>query len=150
MSRQPGQPAVDFSLPTAEGTAFALSRTGPAVRVLIFGGAAAAGPVRELYRRFGSAGVRVLQVDCETGGGPAPGDPSAGGPLRLLDNAQEVSRAYAATVAGEAVVVGPDGLVRYRGDWPGAAAAVEDLLAGRPVAAPTTAVQGTPITWQPH
>jgi hypothetical protein len=78
----------------------------------------------------------------------------------LHDETQDVARSFGAKTTPDVFVVGPDGRLAYRGapdadhgepslraEW--LRAALDDLLAGRPVGRPETKPVGCSVKWRP-
>jgi len=125
--------------------------------------------INALVRDYADRGVRVLQVnpnDAER----HPRDSldamrarvargEFAGPY-LHDESQAVARAFGAQTTPDVFVVGPDGRVVYRGapdadhgdpslDAAWVREALEDVLAGRPVARAETQPVGCSVKWRP-
>jgi len=102
--------------------------------------------------RYPRDSIEAMQARVHAEGGwPAP---------YLRDEDQAVARAYGARTTPDVFVVGPDGTVAYRGapdadhgdpglDAAWVRAALDDLLAGRPVDRAETKPVGCSIKWKP-
>jgi peroxiredoxin len=170
-----GDTAPTFELPDTDGAAHALDGERAPATVLVFTcnhcpyALAWHDRIAAIAQDYGDRGVRVLAINPndgeryprdsyeamqarvrEDGGWPMP---------YLRDESQEVARAYGARTTPDVFVVGPDGTVAYRGapdadhgdpglgaDW--LRAALDDVLAGRPVGRPETDPVGCSIKWR--
>ena len=167
----PGQLAPDFTLTAVDGKPVGL-RADDRATVVVFtsNGCPYAlawhDRIQQVARDYAAQGVRVLQImsnDPEHRPEDALGAIVAraaeyAGPV-LLDADQAVAQAYGATATPDVFVVDADGRVRYHGapdanhDDPAAGAgwlrdALDDVLAGRPVARPSTSATGCAIKWR--
>ena len=169
-----GDPAPLFELPDVAGGTVALDPAAHAATVVVFtaNGCPYARAwhdrLQDVVREYAPRDVAVLQVlsndetdHPEDGLDGARARVAAGevaGPL-LRDAGQSVARAYGATATPQVFVVDRAGTLRYSGapdgdhDDPGQRAgwlraALEDLLAGRPVARPVTSPAGCSIKWR--
>jgi peroxiredoxin len=167
--------APDFTLPDTDGNPTPLAATDGAATVVVFTcnhcpyALAWHDRINDVARDYADRGVRVLQIN--------PNDASrhprdsldamkarvAGGEFAtpyLHDESQQVARAYGAQTTPDVFVVGPDGRLAYRGapdadhrdptqgaDW--LREALDDVLAGRPVARPETQPVGCSVKWRP-
>ncbi len=170
-----GDPAPTFELPDTDGAPHALDGDPAPATVIVFTcnhcpyALAWHDRLADVARDYADRGVRVLAVNpndgeryprdsyeamqervSADGGWPHP---------YLRDESQEVARAYGARTTPDVFVVGPDGAVAYRGAPDadhgdpslGAAwlrEALDDLLAGRPVARAETEPKGCSIKWR--
>ncbi|MGY1672616.1 thioredoxin family protein [Geodermatophilus sp. SYSU D00710] len=169
-----GDPAPSFALPDTEAGAVRLDPGAHAATVVVFtaNGCPFARAwhdrVQDVARAYAGRDVAVLQVvsNDET---DHPEDSLEGmrqrvaagelaGPF-LRDAGQAVVRAYGATATPEVFVVDRDGVIRYHGapdgdhddpaqDAAWLRAALDDVLAGRPVARPVTSPAGCSIKWR--
>jgi peroxiredoxin len=173
-----GAPAPPFDLPDTDGARHALGAdaTPGAATVVVFTcnhcpyALAWHDRLLAVARDYADRGVRMLLInpnDSERyprdsmeamqarvhadGGWPAP---------YLRDEDQSVARAYGAKTTPDVFVVGPDGTVAYRGapdadhgdpdlDAAWLRAALDDVLAGRPVQRAETKPVGCSIKWKP-
>jgi peroxiredoxin len=173
-----GESAPRFELPDTEGATHALNGDGPAsapATVVVFTcnhcpyALAWHDRLLAVARDYAERGVRTLFVnpnDAERyprdsldamrervradGGWPAP---------YLRDEDQSVARAYGAKTTPDVFVVAPDGAIAYRGapdadhadpglDAAWLRAALDDVLAGRPVENAETKPVGCSIKWK--
>jgi peroxiredoxin len=175
MSLAPESTAPDFTLPDTEGNPVALNDGGAAATVVVFTcnhcpyALAWHDRINDVARDYADRGVRVLQInpnDAER----HPRDSTeamrrrvAGGEFAgpyLRDESQSVARAYGARTTPDVFVVDGEGRLAYRGApdadhgdpslnaaW--IREALDDLLAGRPVARPETQPKGCSVKWRP-
>jgi peroxiredoxin len=171
---QVGDPAPTFELPDVRGDVVRLDPAASAATVVVFtaNGCPYARAwherIQDVARDHAARGVIVLQI-VSNDAAHHPEDSlesmrervAAGwfaGPL-LHDADQSVAQAYGATATPEVFVIDRDGVVRYHGapdanyDDPtqGAAwvrEALDDVLAGREVARPSTSPAGCSIKWR--
>jgi peroxiredoxin len=171
---RPGDAVPDFTLPDADGAPVALASTAAAT-IVVFTcnhcpyALAWHGRIDAVAREYAGRGVRTLQI-CSNDAERYPRDSPAAmrarvqaaefsGPY-LHDATQAVARAWGARVTPDVFVVSGDGRVAYRGApdadhrdeslqaaW--LRAALESVLAGEPVAEPTTEPVGCSIKWRP-
>jgi peroxiredoxin len=169
-----GDPAPHLELPDVEGRVVALDPGAHPASVVVFtaNGCPYARAwhdrIQKVARDHADRGVPVLQV-VSNDAADHPEDSvdamrqrvAAGdfaGPL-LHDADQSVAQAYGATATPEVFVVDADGVVRYHGapdgdhDDPAQDAAwvreaLDDVLAGREVARPSTSPAGCSIKWR--
>jgi peroxiredoxin len=164
----------DFTLPDTDGRPVALSAGDSAATVVVFTcnhcpyALAWHERINDVARDYADRGVRVLQIN--------PNDPARhprdsfeamqervahgefAGPY-LHDESQDVARAFGAKTTPDVFVVGPDGRLAYRGapdadhgepalraQW--LRAALDDVLAGRPVGTPETKPVGCSVKWR--
>ena len=147
-----GQRVDDFALQEALGgrrVALADRRGGPVVLAFTGVGDAELPRLAELERRYRATGVAFLGLDADAHADPVEvaEDLRARGvafPV-LLDEGARVADALGATRAGETLALDVGRRLRYRGPVEGLAAALDDLLAGRRVAAPSIPTRGRPI-----
>lgn len=169
-----GDRAPLFELPGPSGAVTRLDPVAHAASVVVF--TASGCPyalawhdrLQEVAREYAACDVAVLQVlsndetdhpeDSLTGMAVRLAAGDVAGPF-LRDADQAVAQAYGATATPHVFVVDRDGLLRYSGaldgdhDDPGQRAgwlraALDDLLAGRPVARPVTSPAGCSIKWR--
>jgi peroxiredoxin len=168
-------PAPEFTLPDTAGTPTAFSPgNGDAAAVLVFTcnhcpyALAWHDRINAVVRDYADRGVRVLQINPnDTARHPRDSVEAMrervergefAGPY-LRDEDQDVARAYGAKTTPDVFVVGPDGRLAYRGapdadhgdpslDAAWLRAALDDLLAGRPVAQPETKPVGCSVKWK--
>jgi peroxiredoxin len=167
-------PAPLFELPDVDGVPVRMHPAGAAATVVVFtaNGCPYARAwhdrIQDVARDYADRNVTLLQVvSNDDAGHPedslesmrhrvAAGD--FAGPL-LHDAGQSVAQAYGATATPEVFVVDREGVVRYHGapdgdyDDPAQGAtwvreALDDVLAGRAVARPTTSPAGCSIKWR--
>src|SRR3954467_1770102 len=165
--------ALDFTLPDTDGTPTPLDLDGRSAAVVVFTcnhcpyALAWHDRIQAVARDYAERGVRLLQINANDAV-KYPRDSveamrervAAGefaGPY-LVDETQEVARAWDARTTPDVFVV-VDGRVVYRGAPdgdhrdPSLAAgwlrdALDDVLAGRPVARPETKPVGCSIKWR--
>ena len=166
--------APDFTLPDTDGTPTPLHDAGAAATVVVFTcnhcpyALAWHDRLQAVAREYAARGVRTLQINANDAE-RYPGDSlaamsarvSAGefaGPY-LHDETQETARAWGATVTPDVFVLDAGGVIAYHGA-PDAAYgdesleaawlrdALEDVLAGRPVARAQTEPVGCTIKWR--
>jgi len=169
-----GDPAPLFHLPDVDGTVVRLAPGEAAATVVVFtaNGCPYARAwhdrIQQVARDFADRGVTVLQVVSndaadhpEDSGDSMRQRVAAGefaGPL-LHDAEQSAAQAYGATATPEVFVIDRSGVVRYHGapdggyDDPALEAAwvrhaLDDVLAGREVARPSTSPAGCSIKWR--
>jgi peroxiredoxin len=169
-----GDPAPPLALPDAEGRTVTLDPAAHAATVLVFtaNGCPYARAwhdrIQQVARDCAARDVAVLQVVSNDDADHPEDAPDAmrarvangdfAGPL-LHDRDQSVAQAYGATATPEVFVLDRDGVVRYHGapdadhDDPAQEAAwvreaLDDVLAGREVARPTTSPAGCSIKWR--
>jgi peroxiredoxin len=169
-----GAPAPAFTLPDTDGTPTALADGGAAATVVIFTcnhcpyALAWHARLQQVARDYADRGVRVLQINSNDAQRyPRDSDDAmaarvaAGefaGPY-LRDRSQDVAHAYDATVTPDVFVLDAGGRVAYHGapdgdhrDEASAAQwlrdALDDVLAGRPVARAQTRAIGCTIKWR--
>jgi peroxiredoxin len=167
-------PAPLFELPDVDGVPVRMHPAGAAATVVVFtaNGCPYARAwhdrIQDVARDYADRNVTLLQVvSNDDAGHPedslesmrhrvAAGD--FAGPL-LHDAGQSVAQAYGATATPEVFVIDREGVVRYHGapdgdyDDPAQGAtwvreALDDVLAGRAVARPTTSPAGCSIKWR--
>jgi peroxiredoxin len=173
MTLQPGDPVPDFTLPDTSGKAVPLRDGEAAATVVVFTcnhcpyALAWHERLQDVARDYADRGVRFLQINANDAE-RYPRDSvdamrarvEAGefaGPY-LVDETQEVARAWGATVTPDVFVTDATGVV-YRGapdgdhndpslraEW--LRAALDDVLAGRPVARAQTKPVGCSIKWK--
>lgn len=169
-----GDPAPLFELPDTDGALVRLEPGRSAATVVVFtaNGCPFARAwhdrIQAVARHYAGRGVVVLQV-VSNDDTDHPEDSVAAmrervvagelaGPF-LRDAEQSAARAYGTTATPEVFVVDRAGVVRYHGapdgdhDDPGQDAAwlrtaLDDVLAGRPVARPSTSPAGCSIKWR--
>jgi hypothetical protein len=164
--------ALDFTLPDTDGNPTPLSVDGE-VSVVVFTcnhcpyALAWHDRIQDVARDYSGAGVRVLQINAndaaryprdsvEAMRGRVAGGEFAG--PYLIDESQEVARAFGAKTTPDVFVL-HGGEVLYRGapdadhgdpalgaDW--LRSALDDVLAGRPVARSETKPVGCSIKWR--
>jgi peroxiredoxin len=169
-----GEPAPPFELPDVSGNPVRLDPAAAAATVVVFtaNGCPYARAwherIQDVARDYADRDVTVLQVVSnddadhpEDSGDAMRQRVAAGdfaGPL-LHDADQSVAQAYGATATPEVFIVDRKGVVRYHGapdgdyDDPALAAgwlreALDDVLAGRAVARPSTSPAGCSIKWR--
>jgi peroxiredoxin len=169
-----GEPAPLFELPDVDGATVRLEPSTAAATLVVFtaNGCPYARAwhdrIQDVARDHADRGVTVLQVvSNDDDGHPedslesmrqrvATGD--FAGPL-LHDAVQSVAQAYGATATPEIFLIDREGVLRYHGapdgdyDDPAQRAAwvreaLDDVLAGRPVARPDTSPAGCSIKWR--
>jgi AhpC/TSA family protein len=174
MSLAIGAAAPPFTLPDTEATPTSLlDGAGPAT-VVVFTcnhcpyALAWHERLQAVSRDYAPRGVRTLQINANDAARyprdslAAMADRVRGGEFAgpyLHDATQDVARAWAAAVTPEVYVLDRDGRLAYRGaadadhadesldaDW--LRAALDDVLAGRPVARPETRAVGCSIKWR--
>jgi peroxiredoxin len=169
-----GDPAPLFELPEVDGVTVSLDPAAAAATVVVFtaNGCPYARAwhdrIQDVARDFAGRDVTVLQI-VSNDDADHPEDSldalrqrvAAGdfaGPL-LHDAGQSAAQAYGATATPEVFVLDRAGVVRYHGapdgdyDDPALAAgwvraALDDVLAGREVARPSTSPAGCSIKWR--
>jgi peroxiredoxin len=169
-----GDPAPRIALPDVEGRTVTLDPAAHAASVVVF--TANACPyarawhdrIQQVARDYADRDVAVLQVvsnddadhpeDSVDAMRRRVADGDFAGPL-LYDADQAVAQLYGATATPEVFVIDADGALRYHGapdadyDDPAQKAAwirdaLEDVLAGREVARPSTSPAGCSIKWR--
>ena len=166
--------APDFTLPDSDGTPVALGDGAARATVVVF--TCNHGPyalawherIQDVARDYAPLGVRVLQInpnDAERYPRDSPAamrervqDGEFATPY-LYDETQEVARAYGAKTTPDVFVLDERGRIVYRGapdadhgdpslraGW--LRAALDDVLAGRPVARPETTPVGCSVKWR--
>jgi len=164
----------DFTLPDTEGRRESLAAADSAATVVVFTcnhcpyALAWHERINDVARDYAGRGVRVLQVN-PNDAGRYPRDSPAAMKERvdrgefatpyLHDETQEVARAWGARATPDVFVVDREGRLRYRGapdaehgdpglraEW--LRAALDELLAGRPVSRPQTEPVGCSIKWR--
>jgi peroxiredoxin len=174
-----GESAPPFDLPATDGATHALNGDGPAsapATVVVFTcnhcpyALAWHDRLLAFARDYAESDVRMLLINSNDsqryprdsfdamrervaadGGWPAP---------YLRDEDQSVARAYGAKTTPDVFVVAPDGAIAYRGapdadhgdpglDAAWLRAALDDVLAGRPVDHAETKPVGCSIKWKP-
>ena len=165
----------EFTLPDTEGRPVALLDGDAPATVVVFTcnhcpyALAWHERINDLVRDYADRGVRVLQVNPNDAARHPRDSLDAmrtrvasgefAGPY-LHDESQAVARAFGAQTTPDVFVVGPDGRVAYRGApdadhrdpslraaW--VREALDDVLAGRPVARPETQPVGCSVKWRP-
>jgi peroxiredoxin len=169
-----GDPAPPVELPDVEGRTVTLDPAVHAASVVVFtaNGCPYARAwhdrIQQVARDYAGRDVAVLQVVSNDDADHAEDSVDAmrrrvaagdfAGPL-LHDADQAVAQAYGATATPEVFVIDTDGVVRYHGapdadyDDPAQNAAwvrdaLDDVLAGREVARPSTSPAGCSIKWR--
>jgi peroxiredoxin len=166
--------APDFTLPDTDGTPTALRDGAAAATVVVFTcnhcpyALAWHERIQDLARAYGRRGVRTLQINANDAERYPRDAPEAmrervargelAGPY-LRDETQEVARAWGARVTPDVFVLDAERRLVYRGapdadygeeslaaQW--LRDALEDLLAGRPVARPETEPVGCSVKWR--
>lgn len=173
-----GERAPRFELPVistgAEPAVLALPDSQASATVIVFHSAGCPfalawhDRVQQVARDYAPAGVSVLQVISNHAADRPQDDPTAlrewvaagevTGPL-LHDAEQAAARGYGATATPEVFVIDAEGVLRYHGapdadhadpthnaGW--LRAALDDLLAGRPVARESSSPAGCSIKWR--
>ena len=167
-------PAPEFTLPDTDGNPTRFSPGGDAAAVVVFTcnhcpyALAWHDRINDVARDYAERGVRVLQINPnDTARHPRDSTEvmvervrqgEFAGPY-LRDEAQDVARAYGARTTPDVFVVGPDGRLAYRGAPDGdhgdpslaagwLRAALDDLLAGRPVTRAETKPVGCSVKWR--
>ena len=174
MTLAPHAPVEDFTLPDTDGAPVGLAPGDAAATVVVFTcnhcpyALAWHDRLLDVARDYAERGVRVLMVnpnDAER----YPADSYEAMQKRvegedwpapyLYDESQEVARGFGAQTTPDVFVVTRDGQLAYRGapdadhgdpslraEW--LRAALDDVLAGRPVARPETRPVGCSIKWR--
>ena len=165
--------ALAFTLPDTSGTPVALHEDGAAAAVVVFTcnhcpyALAWHDRLQDVARDYADRGVRFLQINANNAEKYPRDSVEAmrarvdsgefAGPY-LIDESQEVAKAWGATVTPDVFVTDATGVV-YRGapdadyDDPSLnaawlRAALDDVLAGRPVAKAETKPVGCSIKWK--
>ncbi len=168
-----GALAPQFTLPDTDGTPVSLA--GPGATVVVFTcnhcpyALAWHERLQQVARDYRDRGVRMLQInsndaeryrhDSVEAMAARVGAGEFAGPY-LHDASQDVARAWGAAVTPDVFVLDGDGRVAYHGapdadhgdetlaaQW--LRGALDDVLAGRPVARPQTDAVGCTIKWRP-
>jgi peroxiredoxin len=169
-----GEPAPRFALPDTDGTVVALEPESHPASVVVFtaNGCPFARAwhdrIQQVAKDYAARDVAVLQIVSNDDADHPEDSPEAmaarvtagelAGPF-LRDAGQWAAQAYGATATPEVFVVDRDGTVRYHGapdadhDDPAEGArwlrdALDDVLAGRDVARPSTSPAGCSMKWR--
>jgi peroxiredoxin len=169
-----GDPAPPFALPDVDGTTVRLDAAAAAATVVVFtaNGCPYARAwhdrLQAVARDYAGRDVTVLQIVSNDDSHHAEDSLEAmqqrvaagefAGPL-LHDADQSVAQAYGATATPEVFVIDRDGVVRYHGAPDGnyddasldagwVREALDDVLAGREVARPSTSPAGCSVKWR--
>lgn len=169
-----GDPAPGFTLPDTAGNPVSLDAVGAPATVVVFTcnhcpyALAWHHRINDLARDYAPRGVRLLQINSNDSV-KYPADSLAamqvrvaGGELAgpyLHDETQAVARAYGAKTTPDVFVIAADGRIAYRGapdaDYSDESQnarwlreALDQTLAGEPVARPATEPMGCSIKWR--
>jgi hypothetical protein len=174
MGYQVGDTVATFTLPRAEGGEFTVDPTTAPATVVVFTAnhcpyaLAWHDRIQQLARDYAERGVLVVQIN-PNNQATHPADSTAASAQRvaaghfagpyLRDEPQDITRAWGAERTPDVFVVDKTGALAYRGapdesyeDESQRASylrdALDDLLAGRPVARPETPPRGCTIKWR--